>query len=44
MCPLHSLLSELAEVSLGVDATPVLTFSRGRRTQGPELAIDPDAG
>ncbi|MFE1308299.1 hypothetical protein [Streptomyces sp. NPDC058755] len=42
--PLHSLLSELAEVSLGVDATPVRTFSRGRRTNGPELATDPDAG
>ncbi|MGP4086956.1 hypothetical protein, partial [Streptomyces sp. KR55] len=42
--PLHSLLTELAEVSLGVDATPVRTFSRGRRTNGPELATDPDAG
>jgi hypothetical protein len=42
--PLHSLLSELAEVSLGVDAIPVRTFSRGRRTNGPELATDPDAG
>ncbi|MFF4571195.1 hypothetical protein [Streptomyces sp. NPDC001410] len=42
--PLHGLLSELAEVSLGVDATPVRTFSRGRRTNGPELATDPDAG
>ncbi|MFE2685198.1 hypothetical protein [Streptomyces mirabilis] len=42
--PLHSLLSELAEVSLGVDATPVRTFSRGRHTNGPELATDPDAG
>ncbi|MEV7393825.1 hypothetical protein [Streptomyces sp. NPDC091215] len=42
--PLHTLLSELAEVSLGIDATPVRTFSRGRRTRGPELATDPDAG
>ncbi|MFE1287801.1 hypothetical protein [Streptomyces sp. NPDC058751] len=42
--PLHDLLAELAEVSLGVDATPVRTFSRGRRTNGPELATDPDAG
>jgi len=42
--PLRSLLTELAEVSLGVDATPVRTFSRGRRTNGPELATDPDAG
>ncbi|MFJ8550873.1 hypothetical protein [Streptomyces sp. NPDC093676] len=42
--PLHSLLSELAEVSLGVDATPIRAFSRGRRTNGPELATDPDAG
>ncbi|MGP4089702.1 hypothetical protein, partial [Streptomyces sp. KR55] len=42
--PLHGLLTELAEVSLGVDATPVRTFSRGRRTNGPELATDPDAG
>ncbi|MER7837272.1 hypothetical protein ABTY98_15515 [Streptomyces sp. NPDC096040] len=36
--PLHDLLAELAEVSLGVDATPVRTFSRGRRTNGPEKA------
>ncbi|WP_405881054.1 hypothetical protein OG762_22130 [Streptomyces sp. NBC_01136] len=42
--PLHSLLSELAEVSLGIDATPIRTFSRGRATKGPELATDPDAG
>ncbi|MEU3522181.1 hypothetical protein ABZ770_44340 [Streptomyces sp. NPDC006654] len=42
--PLHDLLAELAEVSLGIDATPVRTFSRGRRTNGPELATDPDAG
>ncbi|WP_406838026.1 hypothetical protein ACICHK_20460 [Streptomyces sp. AHU1] len=42
--PLHGLLADLAEVSLGVDATPVRTFSRGRRTNGPELATDPDAG
>ncbi|MEU0407934.1 hypothetical protein ABZ307_08910 [Streptomyces griseorubiginosus] len=42
--PLHDLLTELAEVSLGIDATPVRTFSRGRRTNGPELATDPDAG
>ncbi|MEU6777369.1 hypothetical protein [Streptomyces sp. NPDC046759] len=42
--PLHTLLSELAEVSLGIDATPVRTFSRSRRTRGPELATDPDAG
>ncbi|MFD8501291.1 hypothetical protein ACFV2L_00860 [Streptomyces sp. NPDC059687] len=42
--PLHSLLSELAEVSLGVDATPIRAFSRGRRTNGPEFATDPDAG
>ncbi|MER5909837.1 hypothetical protein ABT124_04855 [Streptomyces sp. NPDC001982] len=42
--PLHNLLAKLAEVSLGVDATPVRTFSRGRRTHGPELATDPDAG
>lgn len=27
-----------------MDATPVRTFSRGRRTSGPELATDPDAG
>jgi hypothetical protein len=42
--PLHELLAELAEVSLGIDATPVRTFSRGRRANGPELATDPDAG
>ncbi|WP_405881736.1 hypothetical protein OG762_25910 [Streptomyces sp. NBC_01136] len=42
--PLHSLPSELAEVSLGVDAIPVRRFSRGRRTNGPEVAADPDAG
>ncbi|WP_329245394.1 hypothetical protein OIE43_21255 [Streptomyces pseudovenezuelae] len=42
--PLRGLLTELAEVSLGIDATPVRTFSRGRRTNGPELATDPDAG
>ncbi|MEV7346930.1 hypothetical protein [Streptomyces sp. NPDC093544] len=42
--PLHGLLEELAEVSLGIDATPVRTFSRGRATRGPELATDPDAG
>ncbi|WP_406171497.1 hypothetical protein [Streptomyces sp. NBC_00996] len=41
---LHDLLAELTEVSLGIDATPVRTFSRGRRTNGPELATDPDAG
>ncbi|MFJ9905301.1 hypothetical protein ACIRVK_20810 [Streptomyces sp. NPDC101152] len=33
--PLHELLAELAEVSLGIDATPVRTFSRGRRANGP---------
>ncbi|MFD3572546.1 hypothetical protein [Streptomyces sp. NPDC058644] len=42
--PLHGLLTELAEVSLGIDATPVRAFARGRRTNGPELATDPDAG
>ncbi|MEU5480873.1 hypothetical protein [Streptomyces mirabilis] len=39
--PLHSLLSELAEVSLGVDATPVRTFSRGRRANGPSSPRTP---
>ncbi|MGV9242330.1 hypothetical protein [Streptomyces sp. NPDC003710] len=42
--PLHSLPSETAEVSSGVDATPARAFSRDRRTNGPEPATDPDAG
>ncbi|NUQ97374.1 MAG: hypothetical protein HOY79_12770 [Streptomyces sp.] len=42
--PLQDLLADLAEVSLGIDATPIRTFSRGRRANGPELATDPDAG
>ncbi|MFF4208827.1 hypothetical protein ACFYZE_05490 [Streptomyces sp. NPDC001796] len=31
-------------MSIGIDATPIRTFSRGRRSNGPELATDPDAG
>ncbi|MGW7464965.1 hypothetical protein ACWGJT_09695 [Streptomyces xantholiticus] len=38
------LLSELSDGSLAVDATPVRTFARGRKANGPELATDPDAG
>ncbi|MFD1273011.1 hypothetical protein ACFQ51_18300 [Streptomyces kaempferi] len=41
--PLHNLLNELAEVSLGIDTASVRTFSRGCATNGPELATDPDA-
>lgn len=29
---------------MGIDATPIRTFSRGRVTNGPELATDPAAG
>ncbi|MFF8843443.1 hypothetical protein ACF08N_12035 [Streptomyces sp. NPDC015127] len=42
--PLKGLLAELSDGSLAVDATPIRTFSRGRKTNGPELATDPDAG
>lgn len=42
--PLKDLLAELSDGSLAVDATPIRTFSRGRKTSGPELATDPDAG
>ncbi|MFJ5614667.1 hypothetical protein ACIQCJ_35475 [Streptomyces sp. NPDC093221] len=38
------LLPELSDCSIAVDATPIRTYSRGRRTGGPELATDPDAG
>jgi hypothetical protein len=42
--PLKDLLAELSDGSLAVDATPVRTYARGRKTGGPELATDPDAG
>ncbi|MFI1366862.1 hypothetical protein [Streptomyces griseochromogenes] len=37
-------VDDLAEVSSGADATSVRTLSHGHRTNGPELATDPDAG
>ncbi|MER5466823.1 hypothetical protein ABT010_40680, partial [Streptomyces sp. NPDC002668] len=42
--PLKGLLSELSDGSLAVDATPIRAFARGRKTNGPELSTDPDAG
>ncbi|WP_406731496.1 hypothetical protein [Streptomyces sp. NBC_01794] len=42
--PLKDLLAELSDGSLAVDATPIRTFAKGRKTNGPELATDPDAG
>ncbi|MDX2728023.1 hypothetical protein [Streptomyces sp. PA03-2a] len=41
--PLKGLLTELTG-GIAVDATPVRTYARGRRTNGPELSTDPDAG
>ncbi|MFJ4989003.1 hypothetical protein ACIP9H_35055 [Streptomyces sp. NPDC088732] len=41
--PLKNLLAELTG-GVAVDATPVRTYARGRRTNGPELSTDPDAG
>ncbi|GGO98778.1 hypothetical protein [Wenjunlia tyrosinilytica] len=42
--PLRGLMNELSDGSLAVDATPIRTFARGRKTNGPELSTDPDAG
>ncbi|WP_406406516.1 hypothetical protein [Streptomyces sp. NBC_01643] len=42
--PLKSLIAEKSDGSVAIDATPIRTFSRGRRTAGPDLATDPDAG
>lgn len=41
--PLKGLLNELSDGS-PVDATPIRTFARGRKSKGPELSTDPDAG
>lgn len=41
--PLRGLLTELSG-GIAVDAAPVRTYARGRRTNGPELSTDPDAG
>ncbi|MEW2518632.1 hypothetical protein [Actinacidiphila alni] len=38
------LLAEMSDGSLAVDATPIRTYARGRRTGGPVLSTDPDAG
>lgn len=40
---LRDLLTGAAS-GIAVDATPVRTYARGRRTDGPELSTDPDAG
>ncbi|HCA84963.1 MAG TPA: hypothetical protein DEQ61_05390, partial [Streptomyces sp.] len=42
--PVKEFLEEAPQVSMAIDATPVRTYSRGLRTNGPELATDPDAG
>lgn len=42
--PLRGLMNELSDGSLAVDATPIRTFARGRKSHGPELSTDPDAG
>ncbi|MFH8564612.1 hypothetical protein [Streptomyces sp. NPDC017988] len=42
--PIKGLLAEKSDGSLAIDATPIRTYSRGRKTGGPELATDPDAG
>jgi hypothetical protein len=42
--PVKDLLAELTDGSLAVDATPVRTYARGRKTGGPVLSTDPNAG
>lgn len=42
--PVRPLMEALTDGSLALDATPVRTYARGRKTGGPELATDPDAG
>jgi hypothetical protein len=42
--PVKDLLRELPENSVAVDGTPIRTYARGRKANGPLLSTDPDAG
>ncbi|MFE7468659.1 hypothetical protein ACFU6R_31760 [Streptomyces sp. NPDC057499] len=43
LAPARPVIEEFWDGSVGLDATPIRTFSRGVSTTGPDTATDPDA-